>query len=184
MYSYGVNPKSWSRCKNTTSTGKLCDHIWNETATYCFQSPSWADCQLKPVKLKEIRRQTDPRWIEVLSEVRKGVVSNETRDYLRSLERPLGDSASRLKPVALHTHHEGVDLVNQQEFNLLPGPKYSYSAGDGGFFWNGPCPIKKKLLPKTRRTLRRGLLQEAEEEDEYLWQSLPNQRVETSCNVY
>ncbi|PUU75363.1 hypothetical protein B9Z19DRAFT_356817 [Tuber borchii] len=132
MYSYGLDPKRWLRCTNHLNWRRAtCDFLWNDTAKFAFQTTSWSGCKLKTVSLRTPHRhEGDEEWFNMLSEIRRGIVSPTTLEYLKTLDREPNISNSPIKPVLLHTKRRGVALHNLKELAQLSGRPYNYAAMD------------------------------------------------------
>ncbi|CUS13897.1 unnamed protein product [Tuber aestivum] len=132
MYSYGLDPTRWLRCANHLDWRRAtCDFLWNDSAKYAFQTTSWPQCKLKAVSLKiPHRHEGDEGWFHMLSEIRRGIVSPTTLEYLKTLDRAPAANNSSLDPVLLHTRREGVAFENTRKLAQLPGSSYNYFAMD------------------------------------------------------
>jgi len=97
---------------------------------FCFESERWTQT-FSPencIELTTMFRQTDPKYIEILSEIRKGELSNENAAVLREhVARPYdetqygGCKLSKLFPIRTK-----VDNVNEYEFGKLDSMEYEY----------------------------------------------------------
>jgi hypothetical protein len=94
-----------------------------------FQTKEWKEAAFVNVYLKEVHRQTDPDWIEVLNQIRFGNRDGEVIDYLQSLSRKLPENGG-IKPTRIHTHRKGADEENQREYDELDGREYRFDAYD------------------------------------------------------
>jgi len=96
---------------------------------FCFQHPRWA-ATFKPTDCIELRtffRQTDPTYISILQEVRRGKLSETSADLLeqRVNKRPVptkdGIVATKLFPI-----RSKVDYINDTQYSKLEGGERIY----------------------------------------------------------
>jgi ATP-dependent DNA helicase PIF1 len=66
---------------------------------YLFESKTWYELKLETILLTEIRRQTDQQFIKYLMKLRKGKMTDEIYNYLKTLIRPADDDMIRLYPL-------------------------------------------------------------------------------------
>lgn len=115
------------------------------TAAFCFESPRWALTfpQSSCIELKTMFRQTDPIYIEILKQIRKGYIDVEYADTLHKYvkreynpEKYGGCTPTKLFPV-----RSKVDAVNNAMFLKLDGPEhvfnYTYSKNNVTYLDNG-----------------------------------------------
>jgi ATP-dependent DNA helicase PIF1 len=115
------------------------------TAAFCFESPRWgltfstSSC----IELKTMFRQTDPTYIEILKQIRKGYIDVEYADMLHKCvkreynpEKYGGCTPTKLFPV-----RNKVDAVNNAMFLKLEGPEhvfeYTYNKNNVTYVDNG-----------------------------------------------
>ena len=91
---------------------------------FAWQSPVWRTLELKSCYLQEKFRQDDDRLIEVLDDIRGGVVSETTHDILSS--RWHKELDIDFNPTRLYTHNIDVDRINLKELNHLEGKSYLF----------------------------------------------------------
>ena len=90
-------------------------------------SPVFTRIAENSMLLTTIFRQSDPRTLKVLDEVRAGDLSKTTVSYLRSLaDTPLDDD----KKTVLTSWKKSADKVNAERLEALPGKLQMYSADD------------------------------------------------------
>lgn len=103
----------------------------NNEAKYCFESDTWRRCINRTINLTEIFRQSDPKFTNILNQLRLGQVSPEARELFMKMSRPpkvpKGIVATRL-----YCTRDEVNRANSQALERLHGPVYSYSCADGG----------------------------------------------------
>jgi ATP-dependent DNA helicase PIF1 len=97
---------------------------------FCFESDRWnhtfppENC----VDLTTVFRQTDPKYIEILREIRRGQLSDENAAILREhVSRPFDETQyGGCKLAKLFPIRTKVDNVNTYEFNKLNSMEYEY----------------------------------------------------------
>lgn len=92
----------------------------NEPLKFCFESEKWNEVIQNKITLREIVRQKDPIFQNVLSEVRIGKPSIETIKIIESRVNVKPDTDSGIVPTILHSKRNKVDKINEIEFNKLP----------------------------------------------------------------
>lgn len=140
IHSLNVDPDCWSLCSRSLphhEGGGVCGHIWNESLKYCFQTPAWFSINFKSVILTKVFRQTDQAWVNILSKLKVGEVTDDILQYLESLRRPLRDLDSGVKPTRLYTHRSTVERENEEEFQKLTTQQYDFDAIDEGVMNKG-----------------------------------------------
>jgi ATP-dependent DNA helicase PIF1 len=101
------------------------------TGEFCFQHPKWST-MFKPedsIELKTFFRQTDPIYIKILQEIRRGTISEESIGYLEKRvliggERPL--SKDGIIPTKLFPVRSKVDYINTTMYSKLEGPEFTF----------------------------------------------------------
>jgi ATP-dependent DNA helicase PIF1 len=85
---------------------------------YCFTSPIWDDLNMNIVILTELIRQKDDLILqEILEEMRKGKITDDSYDILEKLKDTKFDND--IKPTKLFPINTNVDKLNTKEFNKL-----------------------------------------------------------------
>src|SRR5690606_13271879 len=73
----GVRPEKWTFCSNYIDRyhEKKCNHIWNPTTKYIFQTPDWTEAQFDIALLETNHRQgNDKEYLGILNKVKVGEV--------------------------------------------------------------------------------------------------------------
>jgi len=86
---------------------------------FAWQSPVWKQLALKSCYLQEKFRQSDERLIEVLDDIRTGMVSQNSRELLDA--RYQKELDANFTPTKLYTHNIDVDRINLEELQKLEG---------------------------------------------------------------
>ena len=96
---------------------------------FCFQHPRWAmtfklaNC----IELKTFFRQTDPAYISILQEVRRGTISPANIELLETRVNKKGEPASAgIVPTKLFPIRSKVDNINSTSYAKLEGEEKLY----------------------------------------------------------
>mgnify|MGYP001538377956 CR=1 FL=1 len=115
---------------------------------YFFSSRSLRKIPYVAIELKQVYRQSDPRFIALLNKIRE----NEADDtllrelnsrYIPSFVPPHGDSY-----IHLTTHNRQAQSINDRELRQLPGREYNYEAEITGNFSEYAYPTDRNLVLK------------------------------------
>lgn len=100
------------------------------------------------IELKEIFRQKDNTFIEILNEIRNNNVSEESYRLLSSrLNRNFYPDESE-GYITLTTHNYQADAINREKLNALTSPEYTFTAEITGEFPENAYPAEKDLVLK------------------------------------
>jgi ATP-dependent exoDNAse (exonuclease V) alpha subunit len=90
---------------------------------YAFQSPAWGRSKLRNIALKEVFRQEDAKFIDMLMRVRKGRVGLK---HLAYFNEQVG--ATLKNPTKLFAKNDAVYAENYKHLAALEGEKIEYEA--------------------------------------------------------
>ena len=97
-----------------------------DNARFCFESESWFHTFPKEnqIQLKQIFRQNDPVYCQILNQVREGRITRRTDEILRSrvgviLPDVSEDGTPQTKPTILYPTRSRVDEINRLEMEKL-----------------------------------------------------------------
>lgn len=115
----------------------------NET-DFCFNSKTWQELNLKTIILKDVKRQTDIKFIKALNDVREDKIDIEDmkiffkRDYDFDFVPPEGT-------LQIFSTNKKADEYNVECFNKIKTKSYKYIAEDYLYIYskNGECDIVK-----------------------------------------
>lgn len=93
---------------------------------FAFESPIWQALSLKICRLTQVVRQTNPEFQTLLSEARIGKLSAKSQEVLKSRQIDTWQSLE-IKPTLLYSRRTTVAMINEQNFNALPGEVKSFS---------------------------------------------------------
>jgi ATP-dependent DNA helicase PIF1 len=109
-----------------------------DNARFCFESENWFNTFPKEnhIQLKQIFRQNDPVYCQILNQVREGRITRRTDEILRSrvgvvLPDVSEDGTPQTKPTILYATRSRVDEINRLEMEKLTildpdSPTYKY----------------------------------------------------------
>ena len=109
-----------------------------DNARFCFESERWFATFPKEnhIQLKQIFRQNDPVYCQILNQVREGRITRRTDEILRSrvgvlLPDVSEDGTPQTKPTILYATRSRVDEINRLEMEKLvildpDSPTYKY----------------------------------------------------------
>ena len=107
---------------------------------FCFQASTWTSCVGATVELKEIFRQSDQRFVQILQNLRYGRCTPEMAEVLRktSANRLAVETTSsssdrsdaEIVATKLFTHNQDVDYTNQLHLKRLEKPLQTFDAVD------------------------------------------------------
>lgn len=96
---------------------------------WAFKSSAWKECNFVHVHLNEIHRQSDREFITMLQKCRLGLLLTDA-ETRKLMNHPCNvDKATRLFPTRWEAQR-----FNQQKFDKMKTPVYTYNALDG-FIW-------------------------------------------------
>ncbi|MBA6154503.1 helix-turn-helix domain-containing protein [Gelidibacter maritimus] len=112
---------------------------------YFFSSLAYQSCNAITIELKHIYRQENPKFIEILNEIRNNSLSQASADELNKRY------IKNIKPdpkegyIALTTHNNRAEQVNTKELDALTTKVYTYRAKVSGKFPDHAFPNKEEL---------------------------------------
>jgi ATP-dependent DNA helicase PIF1 len=99
------------------------------TLQMCIESPQWLKVfpYSQCIELDQLYRQTDPTFVNILSEIRVGTVSEESVEILRKhVKREVNlEETNHVVPTKLFPIKQKVENVNKMMFGQLADPVYS-----------------------------------------------------------
>jgi ATP-dependent DNA helicase PIF1 len=96
-----------------------------ESSAFCFENPLWNDLFHHEIELKQMYRQTDQSYSDILNQIRKGVLTKKGYNLLLSRCIPCNDET--LKPTKILPRKDIVNKINESEMALLESDKFTYS---------------------------------------------------------
>jgi len=94
---------------------------------FCFESNAWQEAQIETIVLKDVYRQTNRRFVELLNNLRFGTVTEDDMKILTArFQSDSSDSAS--DATILGTHNAQVEQINAKKLKELQTPGKTYTA--------------------------------------------------------
>ncbi|WP_138434898.1 helix-turn-helix domain-containing protein [Winogradskyella algicola] len=115
---------------------------------YFFSSHAYQYCNPITVELKYIYRQDNPKFIEILNEIRSNRLSQNSIEELNKRFDPNFSPPENEGYIFLTTHNSKADQVNNSELDKLSTKKVSYSAKVEGKYPEHSFPNEDKLVLK------------------------------------
>lgn len=97
------------------------------------------------IELKKIYRQTDPRFIRLLNNIRINALMPDDLSLLESRYMPAFHPADGTAYITLATHNRIVDDINRTKLELLPAEKKTFEAMVTGVFPDEIMPTNRSL---------------------------------------
>jgi hypothetical protein len=91
---------------------------------WAFAAPAWEAAGFCPVTLRQVHRQDEPVFVEILNQFRDGVVTRESAAVLRRRVARFPDSTI----LRLFTHNAQVDRWNNYQLECIEAPEAVYQA--------------------------------------------------------
>lgn len=122
-------------------------------AHFAFESDAWQEAAPEVCYLTEQHRQSDPKFLEILTAMRNGKVQKHHHDTLMSQEDKLEEEAI----TKLFTHNADVDALNEEELEKLETDEHVYHMETSGQEFLIET-LKKNCLSPDVLTLKEGAL--------------------------
>lgn len=115
---------------------------------YFFSSHAYQNCNAITIELRHIYRQENPKFIEILNEIRNNTLSQASAEELN--KRYIKDFKPDPKEgyIALTTHNNRAEMVNATELEALTTKERTYNAKVSGKFPDYAFPNKEELQLK------------------------------------
>jgi len=114
---------------------------------FFFQSHAWKALQAVQIQLQHIYRQRDPKFINLLNNLRENRITPEDRHLLDSRQqRPNPQNTSHY--ITLTSHNRKADNINQDALARLPGKATCFNALIQGEINEAQVPAEKELYLK------------------------------------
>lgn len=96
-----------------------------DKTSFLFQSSKWEDTLDEIIELREIVRQKDPKFQELLNATRKGQLSPEHLGMLQG-RMDLPWQNEEIRPTLLFSRRAEVNMINKSNLDALEGDTYEY----------------------------------------------------------
>jgi len=115
---------------------------------FFFSSHAYQECHAITVELKHIYRQDNPKFINILNEIRTNTLTQESADELNKCYQPDFVPDKKEGYIALTTHNNKAAQTNITELNKLKTKPFTYKAKIEGKFPDYAYPNKEELTLK------------------------------------
>ena len=104
---------------------------FNEEINYCFNSKIWKDLNLKNFILTQAFRQSENNFVEILNNLRFGIVNENDQKILESRVNVI-DHNQAIKPTILTTHNDRVERINAKFMQNISNKEFEFKAEFSG----------------------------------------------------
>ena len=115
---------------------------------FFFSSLAYQECQAITVELRHIYRQDNPKFIEILNEIRTNTLSQASADELNKRFHPDFSPDENEGYISLTTHNNKAERTNDSELDKLKAKSIRYIAAVEGKFPEFSYPTKQELSLK------------------------------------
>jgi GTPase SAR1 family protein len=115
---------------------------------FFFSSLAYQECDAVTVELKHIYRQDNPKFIQILNEIRTNTLSKASADELNKRYQPHFIPKEEDGYISLTTHNTKAEQTNRVELEKLKGKTQTYKARIEGKFPEFSYPNKEQLTLK------------------------------------
>ncbi|PRP76486.1 ATP-dependent DNA helicase PIF1-like, partial [Planoprotostelium fungivorum] len=105
----------------------------SEGPLFCFESPQWPRCIQSVIELQSVFRQSDPKFIELLNEIRHGIVTQRTKEILAGCkDRDFSRDGMKIEPTIIYPYNRDVDDINMHRLSDIKAKGKLYRSKDKG----------------------------------------------------
>ncbi len=115
---------------------------------FFFSAIAFKSIKLIYIELNKIFRQEDPKFIQILNNLRKNQISQDDINVLNKHVRNDFDITKEKGYVTITTHNNKADKINSSELIKLETKEFSYLAKLNGEFPEHIYPVDQKLILK------------------------------------
>ncbi|GAB1606439.1 ATP-dependent DNA helicase PIF1-like [Argonauta hians] len=121
----------------------------SDAKKFCFQSRAWQKCINVNMELTEVKRQEDPKFINILQNIRKGLCPDHVNEALQNTVNSF-TQLNGIEATRLCTHKDDVNYINVNQLAKLKGEYHVFSATCNNEYIseNDRCPVEPKLKLK------------------------------------
>ncbi len=125
---------------------ELLRHVYKNG--FFFSSQAYQECDAITIELKHIYRQENPKFIEILNEIRNNVLSEDSAKELNKRFIPDFIPEKDAGYISLTTHNKKAETTNQAELDKLNTKVFTYKAKVEGKFPEFLFPNDEDLILK------------------------------------
>ncbi len=115
---------------------------------FFFSSQAYMQSHAITIELSHIYRQDNPKFIEILNEIRTNTLTQASADELNKRYQPNFVPDEKEGYISLTTHNNKAEHTNNRELNKLKAKTYTYNASIEGKFPEYAYPNKEELTLK------------------------------------
>ncbi|WP_432710910.1 ATP-dependent DNA helicase [Pedobacter sp.] len=101
---------------------------------YFFESYVIRRNPLLQVELTIVFRQTEPKFINILNDIRNNQISEDSLATLNERYDPLFSASNELNPIIITSHNAEANAINNEKIAELPGEEYIFEGEISGEF--------------------------------------------------
>ncbi len=124
-----------------------------EKPDFAYNADVWQNMNIKVCYLTDPQRQHDPRFLNILNEIRSARVTNESVELLQDRMNRISEQ----RATKLYTHNVDVDAINKAELAKIPEEEQCYSMSSSGIDVLVDT-LKKHCLTQENLTLKKGAM--------------------------
>lgn len=115
---------------------------------YFFSSRALRQTQLVNIELKQVYRQSDTHFIDLLNRVRDNQMDKHTLEQLNSRYIPAFTPAEGEEYITLSTHNRGADKINESKLSTLDAKPFTFKASIANDYPPYAYPTAETLVLK------------------------------------
>uniref|UniRef100_A0A6B2L2G7 ATP-dependent DNA helicase n=1 Tax=Arcella intermedia TaxID=1963864 RepID=A0A6B2L2G7_9EUKA len=128
-----------------------------KSVKYLFQAKCWKKVINFSTELRTVFRQKDAEFVKLLNEVRRGILSKEGLEMLKSCQGRKFNTEDGIEPTVLYPTKHNVDQENSQQLEKLEGVTMLFKARDTSPYQNNfTDQLKKNCSAKDDLKLKIG----------------------------
>lgn len=122
-----------------------------QNAKFCFQSKIWDQCVQRCFELRQVHRQKDKKFIDILNKIRIGEITDEIAANLIATSKQKIETDGILA-TRLCSHTQDANIINESKLNALQNEQVVFIAEDSSTAHtkdlDAQTPVPGKLILK------------------------------------
>lgn len=106
---------------------------------FCFQTKAWDECVQRVFELRQVHRQKDKKFIDLLNKIRMGAISDDIAGILTATSKQKIETDGILA-TRLCSHTQDANIINESKLNALQSEQV------GCIFVNFKCNYFTRLF--------------------------------------
>lgn len=107
--------------KTTTTTQQSKE----QTGKFCFQTKAWDECVQRVFELRQVHRQKEKKFIDLLNKIRSGEISDDIAETLTATSKQKIETDGILA-TRLCSHTQDANIINESKLNALQSEQVGY----------------------------------------------------------